>query len=136
MFTLKKILNSNTSTAEPVRMPTASGTAYKLGSLLILKDGAVTNCAATEFPDFVAGETLAAGERDSVICYPIFPDMLFEVPAASNAASLVPGTKLALALSSGFAVKISSIAENGVATVFDTQSAAKSGDKILVRFIK
>jgi hypothetical protein len=136
MFILKKILNSSTSNAESVRMPTASGTAYKLGSLLVLKDGAVTNCAATEMPDFVAGETLAADEKDNVICYPIFPDMLFEAPAPSNPSAIAIGSKLVLTLSSGFAVKLSSSTDGGVATVFDLQSARKSGDRILVRFIK
>lgn len=136
MFILKKILNSSSSCVDSVRVPTTSGTAYKLGSLLVLKDGAVTNCATTEMPDFVAGETLAADQKDSIICYPILPDMLFEAPAPSGVLNVDVGAKLVLALSSGFAVKLSNNTDGGVATVYDLQSARKSGDGILVRFIK
>ncbi|MBQ8584262.1 MAG: hypothetical protein IJ488_06620 [Clostridia bacterium] len=136
MFILKKILNSSTTFADSVRVPTTPGTAYKLGSLLVLKDGAVTNCAATDMPDFVAGETLDADQKDNIICYPILPNMLFEAPAPSGVLNVDVGAKLVLALSSGFAVKLANNTDGGVATVFDLQNAKKSGDGILVRFIK
>ena len=136
MFALKKILNSGTNVAEPVRIPTTAGVAYRAGSALVLTDGAVTNGTTQTMPDYIAAQSAAADEKKSILCYPISSNMIFEVPATTGAANLKIGSKVNLVGSTGFIVKIGNVAEGGVATVVDPQGAKKSGDKVLVAFNK
>jgi len=136
MFILRKIINSKSNNAEPMRMPTTAGVAYKFGTLLTQKDGAVTNSAASDIPSFVAAECAAADEKESILCYPIFEEMLFEAPITAGISSAVPGTRFNLSLISGFAVRLGTVSETGAAVLVDAAGAKKSGDKVLVRFVK
>lgn len=134
MFILRKVYNSGSSAAEPTTMFTTPGTAYKYGTALKVVNGKVTNAEETDMPTYIAGETLKADEKRFMICYPILPDMLFEVPVQGNAASVKVGSKLIMYLNDGFADSLYTSTEDGVATVRDTRGATKNGDTVFVSF--
>ncbi len=133
MFTLRRIYNSNSSAPEPCRMPTSSTAEYKLGSALVLTQGKLANAAATDKPLYIAAESAAAGEKKSLICYPISPDMLFEVPVSGVPLTLKLGDKVTLNVTDGIASGVTNTTASGVCTVVDTRGAKKSGDSIFVR---
>ena len=96
MFTLSKIYNSGVNVAEPCRMYTASNTAYKVGSALILTNGKLTTAGESDKPLYIAAESAAANEKSTVLCYPVSSNMIFEVPVADVPTSIKIGNKVTL----------------------------------------
>lgn len=136
MFKLIKIISSGSNTPDPCRMLTSSGISYKAGTALKLSSGRLANATATDKPEFIAVESAAAGEKTTLVCYPVSADMLFEVPISGMPAMVKAGTKVTLSVDAdGYADKVSNSATDGVATIFDMREATKSGDSIIVRFI-
>lgn len=115
-------------------MNTTAGVSYKIGTALVLTNGKLTNAAETDKPLYIAGESAAADEKKSIICYPVFENMLFEAPITGTPVTLKAGTKVTLAINGDFADGVTTYSTDGVATVVDTRGAKKSGDKIFVRF--
>ena len=134
MFKLTKIYNSGVNVAEPCRMYTTAGTAYRIGSALTVTAGKLTNATETAKPEYIAAESAAAGEKKTLLCYPVFDNMVFEAPVSGTPTSIKVGTKIVLALTEGFADRLGVSTTDGVATVVDTRGATRAGDKIFVKF--
>ena len=134
MFIIKKILNSATNAPEPVRLATDSTAEYRFGTLLILKSGKAKNVSYEETPTHIAGESLAAGERGSILCYELTPDLLIRTTIEGSPASIKMGDKVALGFDGVFADKVINDTEGGVATVADIRGAKKNGDYVYVTF--
>ena len=134
MFNVIKIISSGNNLPDPTRMLTSSSVSYKAGSALIVTNGRLANAQATSKPQYIAVESAAAGEKATLVCYPVTPGMIFEVPVSGIPASIKAGVKVTLSVNNGFADKVSTTTTDGVATVVDTREATKSGDKILVKF--
>lgn len=135
MFRLVKILNGRTNQAEPVKVKTSAGVAYEYGTALCLNAGALVNCTATAKPLYICGEDAKADERTEITVYPIDPNQIFEVSVSASPAALAVGSKVTLALTDGRATGVSATTTNGVAEIFDLNSASAANDKILVRIV-
>lgn len=134
MFKLIKILNSGTNVPEPVKLPKPSTLSVKMGSALILADGAVANCTATAAPTYVAAQN-AGTDAVSVLCYCVSENMLFETTVNAAPTALKLGDKVTLGIDAdGSAVNVSATTVSGVATVVDLMGAASAGDKVTVKF--
>ena len=134
MFKLIKILNSGVNVPEPCRISKAPDTVLKAGTAIAVSEGLAVNCTATQAPDYI---TLAkAGEsEESVLCYKVFPDMLFEVEASQSPASLNVGDKVTLGIDSdGAACSVTATLASGVAYVYSLDGATAAGQKITVKF--
>ena len=134
MFIIKKILNSATNAPEPVRLPVDSAKAYKFGTLLVLKAGKLQNVGFAETPTHIAGETLAAGEKTTMLCYDISPDFLIKTTIEGSPTGIKAGDKVALGFDGDFADKVINDTEGGVATIVDIRGAKKNGDYVYVMF--
>ena len=134
MFKLTKIYNSGANVPETCRMYTTAGTAYRIGSALVVTAGKLTNATATSKPEYIAAESAEKDEKKTLLCYPVFENMLFEAPVAASPASIKTGYKITLSLTDGFADKLGTSTTDGVATVVDMRGATRSGDKIFVKF--
>lgn len=137
MFKAIKILNGGSNVPEPCTMYTAAGTAYRYGTALTVSAGKVVNATETDMPLYIAGETLAADEKSSIICYRVLENIVFETTLMGSPMSLKCGSKVTLSLSDdGFANAVSSSTTDGVATVVDIRGTLKTGDKVCVQFLK
>ena len=135
MFVLKKLLNSANNCAEPVRMLTDSESSYNYGDLLRVNgDGAVVTIAAGEKPTHVSLETQTRGEKRSILCYKIFPNMVFEVKLNAEPSDYIVGKILAPAIVNGHTIALTGSESNGIATVYSLGNAIYEGDKIQVIF--
>ena len=135
MFRLIKILNGRTNQSEPIKLKTTAGVAYEFGSALSLNAGALINCTATTKPLFICGEDAAADEKSELTVYPIDANQIFEVPVSASPAALTVGASVTLALTDGKATGVTATTASGVAQIFDLNSAAAAGDRILVRIL-
>lgn len=135
MFRLIKILNGRTNQSEPVKLKTTAGTAYGFGAALSLASGALVNCTATTKPLYICGEDAAANEKEEITVYPVDANQIFEVPVSASPASLTVGAKVTLNVINSMATGVSATTTNGVAEIFDLNSAVNAGDKILVRIV-
>ena len=135
MFKLIKILNSGINVPEFERIPVSDGVDYTVGMAISAAAGAAASCTASTAPTHICAQMLAAGEKDSVLCYPVSPDMIFEAPISASPIGLKVGAKLTLAIDArARAYGVTATTSGGVATVVDTCGAAAIGDKIAVRF--
>jgi hypothetical protein len=77
-----------------------------------------------------------AGEScDTVVCYPISKDMLFETTVNDSPISLLEGYKVTIGKDNdGCSVCVTSTTTSGVATIVSLDGATKAGDKVTVRF--
>ena len=135
MFNVVKIISSGANVPEICRMPTSSSVNYQVGSALVITSGRLQNATATSMPTYIAAESAEAGEKSTLACYAITPNMIFEVPVSGTPSLSKIGTKVQLGISDGFATSVTLTTTDGVATIVDTRDATKSGEKILVKFI-
>jgi hypothetical protein len=134
MFKLIKIVNSGVNVPEPIRMPKASETVIKAGTLLTVNGGLLKNCTATATPTYVALADSPAGATEAVVAE-INRNMYFEAPVTAEPDALAVGDKVTLAIDSdGAAYGVTATTSSGVATVVELAGANASGDKITVKF--
>ena len=135
MFKLIKILNSGANVPESVKLPKFTDICIKQGDAVILVDGGVTCCGESSRPTHIALQN-ADYSADSILCYEIHENMLFEAPLSENPTSLSIGSKVLLNIdgdNSAFGV-CAGASSGGVATVVDLMGAKQAGDKITVKF--
>jgi hypothetical protein len=130
MFVIKKIFNSATNAPDPVRIAVNSTEEYKIGTLLTLKSGKLSNTVFGEVPTHIACQSLKVGEHGSILCYEITPDMLFLAPIEGTPLGLKTGEKLALGFDGVFADKVIDDIEDGVFTIYDIRGAKRDGDMV------
>ena len=134
MFIIKKIFNSATNAPDPIKLPTDAASDYRYGTLLILSAGKVKNVEFGQTPTHIAGETVKAGQKTSLLCYELTPDLLIRTPIEGSPLGLKTGDKLALGFDDVFADKVINDTEDGVATIADMRGTKKNGDYIYVMF--
>lgn len=134
MFKLIKILNSGTNVPEPCRLPKTQSLKIKIGMPLIITDGKLAACSATDKPTHIALANATASESYA-ICYEISKDMYFETVSTAVPSALILGKAYTLAADSdGFMYGITATANSGVATVVDICNAKNAGDTVTVKF--
>lgn len=134
MFKLIKIVNSGVNVPEPIRMPKASETVIKAGTLLTVNAGVLKNCTATTAPTYVALADSIVGVTEATVAQ-IDHNMYFEAPVTAEPNALSIGDKVTLAVDSdGAAYGITATTSSGVATVVELAGATAAGDKITVKF--
>ena len=130
MFKLVKIENSGTNYPEPIRMKVLDTERYYAGAAYELSSGYLMPIGETSMPTHVAIEGYEPGNKNSILCYRITPDMIFELPLM-KAQTCYEGTRYNVYTESGGgAVGLSNQAEGGVLVVTDANGAKKVGDKL------
>lgn len=108
--------------------PAKSGETIVLGEALTLTAGALTKCAATAKPDYIA-----VGPKDTNGMVPVIKVqgyMTFEVPLSVDGAALAVGNKVTL---SANGLQVTATTDAGVATIVAINGTAV-GDTVVVRF--
>lgn len=104
-----------------------TGETIVLGEALTLTAGALTKCAATTRPDYVA----VGPVKDGVVPVIKVQDyILFEVPLTVAGSSLTIGAKVTIAATG---LGVTATTTDGVATIVAMDGKA-AGDKVTVRF--
>ena len=134
MFKLAKIEGSGTNQPSPVRLKTREGVEYVSGGAYRLADGELANIDETMLPTHIVIENLKPDSADTVLCYRVQDNMIFEVPTYANPSNYFAGIRYAIATSSvGAGIGIGKNNANGVIMVDDVNGAKKIGDTIYVR---
>ena len=135
MFKLVKIEGAGTNQGEPIRIKTSPGTEYKYGYPYSLFDGFLIPSEAEMRPTHIVLENIGANEdKESVLCYRILDNMVFEVPVCTSFAKLTVGYKYTLATDDyGFPIGMTATTSNGVLMLHDLNGARKKGDTVYVR---
>lgn len=138
MFKLVKILNSPTTSPELIRRKTMADHKYKRGMLLEMNsDGEVKPLTEGNTPTHVCCESLKAGEKDTVLCYEIFENMILSAIAYCDMRSVAPGVKVTLIPDDdGVPTYTTPDSSGGYVMIYDNCGAEKYGDTVLVRFAK
>ncbi len=117
MFILRKIIDRGVNVPEPVRMPADPDTTYKAGCALNLKSGVTANCGASEAATYIALEN--ASKKDTVLCFKVNSDMVFEAPVSEDTSALNVGDKVILDVEDGIALGVTATTSGGVAEVVE-----------------
>ena len=134
MFKLIKIQNSGRNVPEPEKLKKLSSITITAGEALVLDDGEITSCPSTATPTYIAFAA-ASEESESVVCYPVSRDMLFETTVNASPTALAVGSKVTIGKDSdGCSVCVSATTASGVATIVNLDGAAQVGDKVTVKF--
>ena len=134
MFKVVKILNSCTNQPEPCRLPVLEERSFERGTLIKYSYDSISYPTGTEMPTHVVGETKHTHENDTILCYAITPDMIFEAPVMETPTLSMLGKGMQLLEGDGKAYAIDST-EGGHAYVYDLMGAKGPDDQILVRFM-
>jgi hypothetical protein len=133
MFFLAKIQNSPINVPSPESFPAASGEEITQGQALVLADGVLTKCGATEKPQFIAMTSLKkSAEKRDVPTARADKNQIWLVPCDDDPTALKPGDKVTLGKG---ATTVTATTAGGTITVDNTNGAKKAGDKIYVRII-
>ena len=135
MFKLVKILYSATNQPEPIRIPATEGETYKKGQPMKIVSGRLTKITSAEKPVYMTMETkIACSEDDTVLCYLITPNMIFETYTYTS--------RVAELINSQFGLVGSPDNWDGVgessgtsATYYDVCGAKGMRDRVLIRFV-
>ncbi len=134
MFKLIKIQNTGVNVPEPVKMSKNTSAKINIGTALILKNGIVQSAGATETPTHIALEN-AALEEKKILCYEIYPNMLFETKVNADPAALKAGDKVTLDFDSdSCAAYVTATTASGVATIAEINDVIEAGNNITVKF--
>ena len=132
MFKLVKIIGSGTNQPEPIRIPTGPSVSYKANCAYTIIDGFLADLTEDTPPTHIAIETVAADSKDTILCYRILDNMIFEVPVKGSFSSLHAGQKFKIDIDSeGSGIGITSV-QGGFITIYDTNNAQKNGDTTYV----
>ena len=133
MFRLIKIENSGVNVPEPVLLKKDTATKIAIGTALVINEGIAVMCGSAAKPEYISYEN-APAENDTVLCYRVNSNMLFEVAVTAEPTSLTVGSKVTLAADEDGCMSLVSATAGGAAEVADLCSAKLAGDKITVRF--
>lgn len=133
MFKLIKIENSGVNVPEPVRLPKNTGTVINVGTALSLSSGKIVPCAFNAKPQYMAYQT-ASADAETVVCYRVYPNMLFETRFTSSTEDVVPGRLVGLDADSDECTAYVNAEGDTSATVVEVLGTGIDGDKVIVRF--
>ena len=107
--------------------PAKSGETIVLGEALTLTAGALTKCAATAKPEYIA----VGGAKDGIVpAIKVQDYMTFEAPLSVAGTALKIGNKVTLAADG---LQVTATTDSGVATIVAIHGTAV-GDTVEVRF--
>ena len=95
-----------------------------IGEGLVLTSGALTKCAATATPEFIA---LKASTGGTIPVLRVIEDMVFETEFAADASAVAVGAKVTLHTDG---VKVTATTTNGVFTITHKLGTGASGTKV------
>ena len=134
MFKLIKIVNSGVNVPEPIKLRKSNSLNVKAGTALTISGGYVTMCTSTATPTYISLEN-AGTNKDSVYCYAVNGNMLFETTVSAKPTSLSVGDKVTLGSDAeSNTSNVTATTSSGVATIVDLMNASNIGDKITVKF--
>lgn len=131
MFRLLKIENGRMNVPEPEYLDVTAGEAVEVGEALTLASGAITKCAATTAPAYIAMGVKRADDTNRTIpvCR-VEKNQVYAVPVTAAPTALKVGDKVTLYADG---MQVTATTSNGVITVVDLCGAAAAGDEITVR---
>ena len=136
MFKLVKIEGSGTNQAEPIRMKTSEYATYRAHCAYMCGDGTIDSLDSESVPTYIALENAEPGEKESILCYRIQSNMIFEVPVNGSFTALNADTKYVADISEdGSGVGITTSTVNGKITLCDPNGAKRSKDTVYVRIV-
>lgn len=100
-----------------------------LGEALVLTDGALTKCAATATPEFIAMESTSSEKEIAVVR--VIEDMVLETEFAADATLVTEGSKVTLHTDG---LKVTATTTNGVFTITKKIGTGNTGTKVLGMF--
>ena len=134
MFKLIKIENSGVNVPEPVTVRKEPHDTFKAGSAISIEDGVAANCGAYIRPTYIAAAD-GKDNSETMLCYTITENMLFEVSADMPVDNFLVGMKLSLSIDDdGEAVGVSDESEDGVAILVDFIDLNDTFSKLIVKF--
>ena len=134
MFRLIKIVNSGVNVPEIFKIPKSTSLKVKVGTALTVSGGYAAMCTSTATPTHIAAEN-AGADKDTVFCYAVNGNMLFETTVSAKPTSLALGDKVTLGSDAdSCTVNVTATTTSGVATIVDLMGAANAGDKVTVKF--
>ena len=137
MLKLVKIEGSGTNQPEPIKLRTADNMVYKANCAYVMADGILYPLDSEGYPTHIAVENARTEEKDSVTCYRIQDNMIFETTVNGDLANGCVNSKYAMDIDdTGACVGITSSLTNGKITLYDTNGAEKTGDTVYVRIEK
>lgn len=125
-----KIANMRSMAERPFeRYITTDNEAIVLGEALVLTSGALTKCAATGVPEFIAMEATADEAIISVVR--VTEEMVFETTFAADASAEEEGEKVTIHTDG---LQVTATNTNGVFTITKKLGTGATGTKVLGMF--
>lgn len=132
MFFLAKCENGRINSDVPQFYEATANEAIEEGEALVLTSGKLTKCGATQTPQFIAMNALAANATERVIpVLRVESVQLYRVPVDADPTALAVGAKVTIG---DDATTVTSTTASGVATIVNLNGAAAADDEIYVRF--
>ncbi len=134
MFKLLKIESSGSNQPEPVKIKIYNANEYKRGCAYRLYDNYLLHLNEGDRPTHIACENSAVGEKDSILCFRIQDNMVFEVSVVGESNYYSQSKKYAVAIDSeGSGIGIKPSEENGYLLPYNFGRYAQTGDVMSVR---
>ena len=145
MFQLIKIEYGRDNIPEPLLMPATDGVRYTVGMALYLDTTSHTLAIAKgdSHAEYVAMEDKTAKAGDMLLCYQIYPQMLFEASVSDGTATDITvgsrlqfsadGKNLSTAIASGMTVVGGAVKAAAGGMVISTVSASDNNNSLVVR---
>lgn len=145
MFQLIKIEYGRDNIPEPMLLPATEGVTYTVGTALYLDKTkhSLAVVSGDTTAEYIALEDKTAKAGEKLLCYRVFPQMVFEAPITEGNASAVTvgarvqfsadGKGLTATAATGMTISGSAVKMALGGTVIDTMGAKAAGDKLLVR---
>ena len=135
MFKLIRIENSGTNQPEPVRIPVHPSLNVIIGGAYILEGDRLNAGDRYKTPTHVALESAKPGEKNSVLCYRINENMIFEGPAFGTPIYIYSGMRNAVHVENNAGVGISEDTDSGSLSLVNRNNAVKEGDLVHFRVV-
>ena len=135
MFKLIRIENSGTHQPEPIRIPIHSSLNVRMGGAYILNGDILTAADRYKTPTHVALESAKPGEKDSVLCYRINENMIFEGPAFGCPRYIYLGMRNTVQVENKAGIGISEESEGGTLSLVSRNNAEEEGDLVHFRVL-
>ena len=135
MFQLIKIEYGRDNVPEPMSLPVSAGKTITVGMALTIDSTThtLTPAVGDMSVSYIALENKTTVAGDYLLCYAVYPQMIFEVPlSAYSATTQVLGAQLQIA-ATGDAITATAVSTKYGAKIINTLGAKAAGDHVLVK---
>ena len=135
MFQLIKIEYGRDNVPEPMSLPVSAGKTITVGMALTIDSTThtLTPAVGDMSVSYIALENKTTKAGDNLLCYAVYPQMIFEVPlSAYSATTQVLGAQLQIA-TTGDSITATATTTNYGAKIINTLGAKTAGDHVLVK---